>query len=262
METEHTDKLVLLGAGNLAWHLGPALQDAGFTILQVCSRTENSARLLGERLGVEWITDPAGIDEEAGILVFCISDNAIPDLMCRIELRTRPVLIHTAGSVSLDVFNGIAREYGVLYPLMTFTKDRTLDLQKVPFCIEGNSEYSLALVERMARGISEKIYQINSEERKILHLGGIIASNFSNHMYHLAADFLSARGMDFEILKPLIMETTSKIMEMEPATAQTGPASRNDTDVIQDHADLLKDLPELQKIYTFVTDSITNHFKS
>ena len=111
METDHTDKLVLLGAGNLAWHLGPALQDAGFTILQICSRTENSARSLGERLGVDWVTDPAKVDEEAGTLVFCISDNAIQDIICQLELRSRTVLIHTAGSVSLDVFKGIARAF-------------------------------------------------------------------------------------------------------------------------------------------------------
>ena len=103
---------------------------------------------------------------------------------------------------------------------------------------------------------------MNSEERKVLHLAGIVASNFSNHMYSLSEEVLGSRGMDFEILKPLILETASKVMEIEPTAAQTGPASRNDKEVIAEHIDLLKGNPELQKIYTFVSDSITNYSRS
>ena len=114
----------------------------------------------------------------------------------------------------------------------------------------------------MAGSISKHVYKFNSEERKRLHLAGIIANNFSNHMYHLAEEILLESGMDFNLLKPLIQETASKVMEINPALAQTGPASRNDEQVLQEHADLLKDHPELQKLYTFVSGSIKNHFKA
>ncbi len=261
MGTVNSVKIILIGAGNLAWHLGPALQNAGYNFLQVFSRTEVSARSLAQRMGVDWTTDPGQLDPEAELLLFCMPDRAIREFPCRIDLKTSPMMVHTAGSVPMEVFSGIASRYGVLYPLMSFSKDRSLDFSAVPVCIEGNTPESLDLLEKMAGSISRRVFRMGSEDRKLLHLAGIIASNFSNHMYHLSQDLLQAGGMDFDLLKPLIMETASKVMTMDPAAAQTGPASRNDTGVIRDHFDLLKDRPELQKIYTFVSDSITNHFK-
>jgi predicted short-subunit dehydrogenase-like oxidoreductase (DUF2520 family) len=254
-------KLILLGAGNLAWHLGPALRDAGYRILQVFSRTEDHARSLASRLGVEWTTDEGGLNPEAGILLFCVSDRAIPELLCKIELRN-VMMIHTAGSIPVDVFRGIAREYGVLYPVMTFSKERSLDVSAVPFCIEGSTPESTAVLEKMARKLSGRVCRMDSGQRKIIHLAGIIASNFSNHMYRLSGEMLRSEAMDFDLLRPLIRETALKVMEMDPASAQTGPAFRHDDDVVQEHIDLLRDNPELQKIYTFVSDSIRNHSRS
>lgn len=261
MGTANPEKMILLGAGNLAWHLGPALKDAGYAILQVFSRTEDSARSLAGRLGVDWTTDPGGLDPEAGTLMFCVSDRAITELLCKIELR-KILMIHTAGSVPADVFKDIAGEYGVIYPFMTFTRGRSLDFSSVPICIEGSTADSTAILEEMAGRISGRVYHMDSVRRKMLHLAGIIASNFSNHMYRLSRDLLLSEGMDFNLLKPLILESASKVMEMDPAAAQTGPASRNDSSVVHEHIELLKDHPELQKIYTFVSDSITNHYKA
>jgi len=256
------EKIILIGAGNLAWHIGPALQDAGYTILQVYNRSVEPAKMLAESLGVKWTMDAESMDPQAEILLFCITESAIPEIFCRIESKKKPMMVHTSGSVPMDVFQGIAREYGVLYPLMTFTKGRSLNFHSVPVCIEGNTSGSNAILEKMARGISNRVYKIDSKQRMVLHLAGIVASNFSNHMFHLSSDFLEDKGIDFELLKPLIKETASKALEMDPAAAQTGPASRNDADIIRDHIDLLKDNPELQKLYTFVSDSITNHFKA
>lgn len=261
MEEDRTNRIILIGAGNLAWHLGPALKKAGYTILQVLSRTSGSASSLADRLDCSWTTDPGQLDPAADILLYCVSDRVIPGLFCQIELSKR-IMIHTAGSVPADVFKGICRDYGVLYPVMTFTKGRKLDFRNIPICYEASSEESLNVVKQMAEGLSDKIQQMDSDRRKVLHIASIIASNFSNYMYYLSNNTLESSNLDLELLKPLILETASKVFEMDPLSAQTGPASRNDHEVIQDHIDLLKDDPELQKIYTFVSDSITNHFKS
>jgi hypothetical protein len=81
-------------------------------------------------------------------------------------------------------------------------------------------------------------------------------------MYSLAAEVLSDSDLPFDLLKPLIMETAAKVLEIDPSLAQTGPAARNDELTLAEHADLLKDHPELQKIYTFVSASISKHFKT
>jgi len=255
-------RIILIGAGKLAWHLGPALSNGGYPIVQVYSRSEGSARALGDKMDVAWTTDAGALDRDVDMLLFCIPDRAIKEFPCFIELKKKVMMVHTAGSVPADVFSGIARSYGVLYPLMTFTKERILDPGNIPFCIEGSDPETLNTLENMAGSISKQVYKFSSEERKRLHLAGIIANNFSNHMYHLSEAILLKWGMDFNLLKPLIQETAAKVMEINPAMAQTGPASRNDEQVLKEHADLLKDQPEFQKLYTFVSGSITNHLKA
>ena len=79
----NSGKIILIGAGNLAWHIGPALQDAGYTILQVYNRTGEPAKMLAERLGVNWTTDAELMDPQAEILLFCIADSAISEIFCQ-----------------------------------------------------------------------------------------------------------------------------------------------------------------------------------
>ncbi len=261
MESTDLPGIIFIGAGKLAWHLAPAILSAGYPVKQVYSRSEGSARALAETIGVKWTTDPGALDQDADILLFCIPDKAIEEFPCFIELKKKMMMVHTAGSVPLDVFSGIARSYGVLYPLMTFSKERSMDMSNIPFCVEGNDPESLSILEGLASRLSRQVYKMDSLERKKLHLAAVIASNFSNHMYHLAENYLQESGIDFDLLKPLILETASKATEINPAIAQTGPASRNDAAVISEHAELLKGHPELQKLYTFVSDSISKHFK-
>jgi predicted short-subunit dehydrogenase-like oxidoreductase (DUF2520 family) len=262
METRNLPVIIIIGAGKLAWHLAPALAAAGYPIKQVYSRSEISASALAEKIGVEWTTDAGALNPDADMLLFCIPDKAIKEFLCFIERKEELMMVHTAGSVPADVFAGIAKRYGVLYPLMTFSKERSVNLGNVPFCIEGSDPESLNVLENMAGCLSKQVHRMDSTERKRLHLAAIIAGNFSNHMYRLAKNYLSESGTDFDLLKPLILETALKVMEIDPAMAQTGPASRNDELVLREHAELLKEHPEWQKLYTFVSGSITNHFKA
>ena len=60
-------KIVLIGAGNVATHLGIALQKAGCLILQVYSRTEESASALAARLSVDYTIVPDEIRRDADL---------------------------------------------------------------------------------------------------------------------------------------------------------------------------------------------------
>jgi predicted short-subunit dehydrogenase-like oxidoreductase (DUF2520 family) len=258
MDTDNAPKIVMIGAGRLAWHLGPALSGAGYRILQVYSRTEKSARKLGELIGTEWTTDPGLLDTECDMLLFCLPDRAIKEFPCFIELKKKVMMVHTAGSVPMEIFKGIAGRYGVFYPMMTFSKERSVDFNSIPVCIEGSDPEITGILKDMGNSLSDQVVEMESLKRKYLHMAGIIANNFSNHFYHLAEKILHAEGLDFNLIAPLILETAAKAVQIGPAAAQTGPASRNDTGIIEQHSELLKDHPELQKLYTFVSGSITN----
>lgn len=253
--------IVLVGAGNVATHLGLALKNLGYHITQVYSRTKGSAMRLSSQLGTAFTTNISRLDYKADLYLFCLKDDAVIPVLCRSRF-TEQILVHTSGTLPLTVFQGCSKNYGVLYPVQTFSRVRKLDLGGVPLCIEANNPDLVNLLEILAKGISGNVLFIDSEKRKILHLAAIFACNFPNHMYFLAEKILSSSGLNFDLIKPLIMETAGKILEIDPFTAQTGPAVRGDQKILEEHLRILKELPDIQKLYTFVSDNISAHRES
>jgi len=249
------NNIVLLGAGNVATHLGIALKKQGYRIIQVFSRTTKSAQELAGKLDTVYITKLTELDYSADLYLFCLKDDVLQDVLKQ-TLFTNQILVHTAGSLPLNIFKNYGFHHGVIYPVQTFIKERNLDLTNVPFCIEASTPYAEKILMDMAYELSQKVQIVDSEKRKIIHLAAIFACNFTNHMYFLADRLMHENDLDFDLLKPLIQETAAKILEVDPETAQTGPAKRGDNQILENHLQLLKDLPGMQKIYTFVSDSI------
>jgi predicted short-subunit dehydrogenase-like oxidoreductase (DUF2520 family) len=187
--------------------------------------------------------------------LICISDDAIAPVINQLN-PGNCLLMHTAGSVSLDVFKDKAVNYGVLYPLQTFTRGRPLDYDSIPFLTEANTPENLSLINQLASSVSNNVTEADSTRRLYIHLAAIFASNFSNHMFAMAEKIAGEYNMPFELLKPLIAETTAKALDMSPHIAQTGPAARGNRRVIEKHLELLKDDPRLQELYRLISESI------
>lgn len=251
-----TKKIVLIGAGNVATHLAKALVKEGNYICQVYSRSIESARELGVRTGINYTNNIGEIYTNADIYLFSVSDKAIEQLLKNLTIEGDPLLLHTAGSVEMQVFKGYSKNYGVMYPLQTFSKKRLVNFREIPVCIEANNKESLNTIKQMSEGISDSVYKMGIDSRIYLHLSAVFACNFTNYMYSVAEKILGQNDIPFDIIKPLIKETASKIEDMSPAKAQTGPAVRNDKEVIFKHKELLENNPDLQKLYTFVSNSI------
>ena len=156
----------------------------------------------------------------------------------------------------MNIFKNRFENFGVFYPVQTFSKTRNLDFSKIPICIEANSITLENELLELAKILSSSACVIDSEKRKFLHLSAVFASNFSNHMYDIAAEILSQKDISFDLLKPLIDETAQKAIDTGARNAQTGPAVRNDQKIIQNHIEMLKNQPEFEKIYRFVSESI------
>lgn len=246
--------ITIIGAGNVATHLALALKEAGHAINQVYSRTLKSASILAEKINALPINKVELLNNDADLYIFSISDNALPELVKQIDLKNMNV-VHTAGSIPIDVFKG-AENYGVFYPLQTFSKKRKLDFREIPLCIEANNEKFNEKLTLLAKDLSDSVWQINSEQRKQLHLSAVFACNFVNHLYSISKELIKDKQVGFDILKPLIKETALKVMELEPKHAQTGPAVRNDTESLQKHIDLLSSYPEIQEIYKLLSKDI------
>jgi len=246
---------VCIGAGNVASHLVKSLCASGFRLMQVYSRTIESANALAEPVNSASVTSLSEILTEADFYLVSLPDAVLPVFLN--DFRTHDKLIfHTAGSHGLEVFGGNYQKCGILYPLQTFTKNVELDLKAVPFLIEAADNKTLSEIEGIADAISDKVFVTDSETRRWIHLAAIFASNFTNHMYVASSQILKERNLDPDILKPLIEETFRKSRTVDPSEAQTGPAVRNDFNTIEKHIKMLERLPFLQKIYTFTSQSI------
>ena len=248
----------MVGAGNVAWHMSQALVKAGFAPLCVYSRSAEKARELAGVLGTTAVSTFGGITDKADVYIIAVKDDSIPEVISAVaQLNKKSLYLHTAGSVSIDVFKGKTARYGVLYPLQSFTKGRSLDFSRIPLFIEGDSSETTDDIRLLAQKISvAKVTELNSEKRKLMHLAAVFASNFVNHCYAVSEDILKSCGVPFDVMLPLIDETSAKVHTISPKDAQTGPAVRYDENVIAKHLDLLGDKPVFQDIYRLMSDSI------
>jgi predicted short-subunit dehydrogenase-like oxidoreductase (DUF2520 family) len=248
-------RITLAGAGNVAFHLGKALVQKGYVISRVLDRTASFSEHLAEELNAESSGIPEDGVADSDACLVCVSDDAIATVIEKLK-PGNCLMMHTAGSVPMDVFRDYAINYGVLYPLQTFTKNRPLDYSRIPFLVEANTTENLKLIHQIASSVSVITREADSVQRLYIHLAAIFASNFSNHMYELSEMLAGEHHMSFDLLKPLIEETTAKAMEISPKKAQTGPAVRGNTKVIEKHLELLKDHPRMQDLYRMITEDI------
>ena len=253
-------KIALIGAGNVATCLGPRLKEAGHEITAVYSRTVESARALADRLGVTYTTDLKAVPESDAAIVM-LKDDALNELAPVIADSLKgSLLLHTAGSVPMDIWRcDGALQYGVLYPMQTFSKESSIDWNQVPLFIEGSSAPVLESIRQLALTISPDVTVLSSEGRKKLHLAAVFTCNFSNHMYAIAEQLLADEGVPFRVMLPLVRETARKVETMSPKDAQTGPAIRGDRKVIDEHLELLKDNPEYAQLYRLISTDINKN---
>lgn len=251
-----------IGSGNVAWHLAPALDNVGFVVKEVYSRNPQHAALLTNRLyqaevkaSLDFSTSPSRI------FVVATADDAIESIAREIVLPDEALLIHTSGSMPLTALQYAAPSYcGVFYPLQSFTKEKKVDFKLIPIFTEAHTEVAQETLQFMASRISRQVLKITSEERKSLHLAAVFASNFTNHMIALSEAVMKKNGLDFDWLKPLIVETIEKSLSIGPTSAQTGPARRGDLEILDRHLEQLHDDERLAELYKIVSQHILDQY--
>ena len=226
----------VIGTGNVASHLMNAFNNS-----DAISATQLNSRDL--------TTIP-----NAAISIIAVSDDAIESVSLQLKTRNE-LVVHTSGTVSMNAIQ--TQRKGVFYPLQSFTKGKPVDFNSIPLCLESASENDYELLEKLAKSIGKKVYSIDTNQRKKLHLAAVFVNNFTNHMYQIGKDICDQHQVPFEILQPLIEETARKVKDLTPKNAQTGPAKRNDSSTIQNHLEQLN--LQQQEIYKLITKSIQEH---
>ncbi len=253
-------RVVMIGTGNVATVLSKLLISKGHEIIQVYGRNPDHASILANEIQSNSCSDPGEIDQSADLYIVALSDTALYTISSWFKPGNK-LVVHTAGSVPMDVLKGSSTNYGVLYPLQSLRKEMD-SFPEIPFLIEGNTPDDLCLIEELATDLSGTVVKMNSDDRMRLHIGAVMVSNFTNYLYTRTAEYYKDQELDFKLLLPLMKESVNRLNHFDPAQLQTGPAVRNDQTTIQKHLHLLLGKNDLADLYKRLSEEIREYFVS
>jgi len=238
----------LIGAGNLAYHLGISLHRAGYHINQIFSRTQQHAERLAKIVGAEAISDFEQLNNKADMYIFALTDHVLSNLPA-LKLRGK-IVAHTSGILPSNELIRISNDCGIFYPLQTFKKGKTTDFSEVFITVFANTKRADQMLRYVADSLSKHVVELNDTQREWLHLSAVFANNFTNILLDVSYELACSNNIPFEMLKPLIRQTYERAISGEaPGKFQTGPAVRGDINTINHHADMLMKNPKFQQLY-------------
>lgn len=252
-------KISFIGSGRVGTHLATALHQLGHQIQHIYSPNLTHAQQLATQVKAHAVNDLLQIDAEIDLLIIAVKDQAIAQVAEQLPKQLANVLlVHTSGSTDLNVLQKFHERCGVLYPLQTFSFEKSVDWSQVPLLIETHQSQDLCSLEDLAQQLSQRVYVYSSAQRLSLHLAAVFACNFTNYCYDMAKQVVDGASVDFSLLYPLILETADKATLFNPKDVQTGPAVRQDQQILQMHQELLQKQQhgDLVEIYQKMSNAI------
>ena len=248
-------KIVIIGSGNVAYHLAKAFTQNNIEVSQIFGRNEVELNKISEELNIPYSTKDL---DDADLYLISVSDSAVEQVSDLIKTE-KALVAHTSGSLPIETLKGNYRKAS-FYPLQTFSKTKNLDYSKIPFFIEAENQIDEKSLFELASLISDNVETSDYEKRKYIHLTAVFACNFVNHLFARAKEIADSQDLDFNYFIPLIDETVEKIHHLEPKSAQTGPAVRGDERVLKLHEVLITN-EEHRKIYNTMNESIQKMYQ-
>ncbi len=247
------------GAGRVAGALCREMYLKGHNIELIVSESEKNGYSLAGSCKAHWspyLTFP----DTTNIIIVAVPDSRLKNVLEKIKCRPGTLVVHTAGSIGMDVFPEQITRKGIFYPLQTFSRERKIIFRDLPFFLESSDKQSDITLKIIAESIGAKAHFTDTEHRRMLHLAAVFVCNFTNHMLTAGKEVAIKAGFPFEVLKPLIEETFLKAIDNGPENSQTGPAVRNDQNTIEKHLELLSFSNELKRLYSEITHSIIKYY--
>ncbi len=250
-------KVTVIGAGNVGTHIALRLIQCGHQVIQVFSRSIEKATSLANKTQAVATDSLTEIGPDADFYILAVHDDAIKTVAEKLVIHKKGIIAHTSGTVSSSTLSSKVN-YGVFYPLQTFSLQQPADFNQLPFCIYGNNNDTERKLLHLAQSICPNTYLIDDNQRASLHVAAVFVNNFSNFMFSIDNDICSQKDVSFKILQPLIEETVKKIKDHPPFSVQTGPAIRGDIETMQKHINSLSSNKTYQEIYQLISQAIIN----
>lgn len=252
-------QVTIIGSGNVATVMGKILFRKGHTIRQVVGRNPDATHALAGLLQATAVNDLSAMQVHEGTYLLAVADGAVAEVAAQLSLGDQ-LLVHTAGSVSKQVLAKASSRYGVLWPMKMIRKSMH-DLAPVTMVTDGSTEQVMDEIDALAKVFDADTTRADDALRAKMHLVAAFTSNFSNHLYHLAADICEAEKIDFRLFYPIIEATVQNLRQQHPAAAQAGPAFRGDHQTEARHLKLLEPYPQAKRLYEMMSESIRERFR-
>ena len=251
-------KTIIIGMGNVGQHLANKFIKENISPIQCYNRsTLPDSALRNQPWGKLLTYDWENLDGDAELVILSVSDDVIPTISKNLpkQLKEKALVVHTSGINGRNHLCNQIKRKGIFYPLNSFTIGASVKWCETPIFITAEDK-DVRLLKRLAGKISNSIYEVDEDQKSILHACAVMVNNFPNALFSMAEKIMLDHRMSLNPLLPLIKTTVEKIQTDHPKNVQTGPAIRSDQKTINRHLEILKDYPEEKEIYKRITHYI------
>ena len=233
-----------IGAGRTATALARGMDEAGFRIRAVASRSFSSAQALASQLQeCEAVATPVELVKLSDIVFLTVPDDVIASLVRDLPWRNAQGAVHCSGALSLDVLAHVRNQgalAGGLHPLQTFaTRESSAPgLAGSTFAVDGDGEL-LEWLNEIVKHLAGHAIHIRSQDRSLYHAAAVMSCGYVTILLDVATTIWEAMGFHKEealaALLPLAYGTLRNIEAYGTRDSATGPIIRCDTDTVRRH---------------------------
>lgn len=253
----------IIGVGRVGGSLGIALSRAGFRLAQLVGRNTEGLEKIAETIEPvpKLLVFGEAALEPVDILFICTRDPEIQDtadLIAR-EIKNRPVVFHTSGSLSSNVLAALAEigcPTGSLHPLVSISDPirGSANFSGANFCIEGDKR-AIQTAELIVRALGGSHFSIGSEKKALYHAAAVMASGNVTAVFDSAIEMMKCCGVERDegrqILLHLLVSTVENLKVQDTGDALTGSFARADFEAFERHWKSLRQYaePRIQRIF-------------
>lgn len=249
-------KISFIGAGNVAWHLAQAFENAGHSIQEIFSRDPNKAKELMTYLYHARVQEDLDFSASTSTVFFlCIPESAYTQALPELLLPKYATLVLVTGTMSLveamvmyDPQRESTNQVGVLFPVQQLQAGRKLKLNKTPICIEVLVEETETILVALAKDLSDLIYLVNTEERKRIQVAMLMAGTFTQQLWLEAQRQLESIELSKDLIQGLVQNHMQAFFSNQDLEPEQESVKWQDARVVFDQQSLIEG-PEMQEVY-------------
>lgn len=226
--------LRLIGPGRAGRSLAAALRAVGWTVVEPYLGRDD---------------DPARAARGVDALLIATPDAAVPSVAAAVEPDPDTVVLHMAGSLTLDALDPHPRRASV-HPLVSLASADPQPLKGAWFAVAGDP-----LAHAIVDALEGRALDVDDAHRVLYHAAACIASNHLVALLGQVQRVAAEAGVPLAAYLDLVRQTVDNVEALGPRAALTGPVKRGDWPTVQRHLDALPE-DERAAYQAMVTEAV------